>query len=42
MSSEHVGFSGEDIDTRADTFSLGVILHGLLTGLRLLDAKHLK
>ena len=42
MSWEHLGVSGEVIVTRADTYSVGVILHGLLTGLRLLDAQHLK
>ena len=42
MSSEQAGFLGEHIGTWADTYSLGVILRGLLTGLRLLDAKHLK
>ncbi len=42
MRPEQAGFSGEDIDTRADIYLLGVILYELLTGLRPIDAKRLK
>jgi serine/threonine protein kinase/tetratricopeptide (TPR) repeat protein len=42
MPPEQLACSSADVDTRADIYSLGIILYELLTGLRPLDANRLK
>ena len=41
MAPEQAGYSGQDIDVRADIYSLGIMLYELLTGLQPIDVDEL-